>query len=83
MAPPPSSPCPTEHTAANEARNTDGGGDAAEAMDVDGVAATSDEGAALLPPAKDASPPRGPGARGRKSAEKAPDLCDVTFAGRD
>ena len=35
-------------------------GGAAEAMDEDGAAATFDEGAALLPPAKDASPPRGP-----------------------
>ena len=41
---------------------------AAEAMDEDVAAATFDEGAALLPPAKDASPPRGRGVRGSKSA---------------
>ena len=46
-------------------------GGAAEAMDEDVAAATFDEGAALLPPAKDASPPRGPGARGMKSARAA------------
>ena len=48
----------------------DGGG-AAEAMDKYGAAAASYEGAALLPSAKGASPPRGPGARGMKSARAA------------
>ena len=53
-------------------------GGAAEAMDEDGAAATFDEGAALLPPAKDASPPRGPGARGMKSTRAArPDPEEV------
>lgn len=59
--------------AANEARNAmdeDDGG-AAEAMDEDDAAATFPEGVPLPPLAKDASPTRGPGARGSKSARAA------------
>ena len=52
----------------DEVRN-DGG--AAETMDEVGAAATFAEGATLLPLAKEASPPRGPGARGMKSARAA------------
>ena len=46
-------------------------GGAAEAMDEDDAAVTFPEGAPLPPLAKDASPPRGRGARGSKSARAA------------
>lgn len=57
--------------AANEARNAMDSGGAAEAMDEDDAAATFPEGVPLPPLAKDASPTRGPGARGSKSARAA------------
>ena len=59
---------PNTAAAASEVRN-DGG--AAETMDEVGAAATFAEGATLLPLAKEASPPRGPGARGVKWARAA------------
>jgi hypothetical protein len=46
-------------------------GGAVEAMDEDGAAVTFPEGFPLPPLPKDASPPRGPGARGSKSARAA------------
>ena len=46
-------------------------GGAAEAMDEDNAAISSPEGVSLPPLAKDASPPRGCGARGSKSARAA------------
>ena len=69
---------PDDTAAANDPRNAMDGGGAAESMDEDGAAAAFDEGAALPPPAKDASPPRGSGARGMKSARAArPDHEEV------
>jgi hypothetical protein len=59
---------PNTAAAASEVRN-DGG--AAETMDEVGAAAAFAEGATLLPLAKETSPPRGPGARGMKSARAA------------
>ena len=57
--------------AADEARIAMDSGGAAEAMDEDDAAVTFPEGASLPPLAKDASPPRGRGARGSKSARAA------------
>ena len=57
--------------AADEARIAMDSGGAAEAMDEDDAAVTFPEGAPLPPLAKDASPPRGRGARGSKSARAA------------
>mmetsp|Transcript_5105 Transcript_5105/g.9711 ORF Transcript_5105/g.9711 Transcript_5105/m.9711 type:complete len:110 (-) Transcript_5105:31-360(-) len=47
------------------------GGGAAETMDEVGIAASLAQGASLPPLAKDASPPRGAGARGMKSTRAA------------
>jgi hypothetical protein len=59
--------------AADEARIAMDSGGAAEAMDEDDAAVAFPEGVPLPPLAKDASPPRGPGARGTRAARADPD----------
>ena len=68
--------------AADEARISIDSGGAAEAMDEDYAAVSFPEGVPLPPLAKVASPPRGRGARGSKSARAArPDPEEVRNSG--